>query len=84
MNPRKKDENGWNCLHHACSYCENLEVIKYFIEELKMDPGEKVENDEKDEKEGFNCLHLASRSNHNVEVVKYLVRERGMDPKEKT
>lgn len=66
-------------LIYICEFDPNLEVIKYLIKNLNMDPMNCYNSDN-----NFNCLMFASRSNPNLEVIKYLIKVRNMDPHKKT
>jgi hypothetical protein len=61
-----------NCLGLACQANTNLTLIKYLIEEYKMDT--KHVNHDND-----NCLGLACQKNTNLTVIKYLIEEHKMD-----
>lgn len=60
-----KDTNGWNALMFACAFNQNLEVVKYLVEQ-------RIYMNLLDVKKR-NCLQLACSSNQNVKVIKYLV-----------
>jgi hypothetical protein len=64
----------WNCLQLACNYNPNPCIVKYLIDEFKMDPyQEKLSGCFAD-----NCLVIACERN-NYNIVKYFVEEYGMD-----
>jgi ankyrin repeat protein len=62
------DELGNNCLMIACYINRNIAVIKYLVEETKMDL-------EYCNIRSENCLTLACRNNTNLEIIKYLIEE---------
>jgi hypothetical protein len=65
-------DNNDNCLTMACWQNTNLPVIKYLIEECKMDVNHiNRDND--------NCLALACWKNNNLTVIKYLIEDCKMD-----
>lgn len=67
-----KNQHGNNCLIIACMYNNNLELVKYLIEEINMDPCSR--------NIGYrNCLSVAIRSyKKNLEIIKYLTSK--VDP----
>jgi hypothetical protein len=56
----------YTCLCAACKYNDKIEVVKYLIEVIGMDPYFRISFG------GANCLILASMSNKNEEIIKYL------------
>jgi hypothetical protein len=68
---RNTDSNN-NCLTLACRFDINLEVIKYLIEEHKM-------NINHIDYYGVNCLGSACRWNTNLAIIKYLIEEHKMN-----
>jgi ankyrin repeat protein len=61
-----------NCLLDACYENKSLNVIKYLIEELKMDINYTNSNND-------NCLRYSCLNNDNIEIIKYLIEECKMD-----
>jgi NADH:ubiquinone oxidoreductase subunit E len=61
-----------NCLILACWRNINLPLIKYLIEECKMDVNHINYT-------GENCLTMACMKNTNLQVIKYLIEERKMN-----
>lgn len=66
-----KNEAGNNCLMIACMCNGNLDVIKYLINDIKMDTKQR-NND------GLDCLLFAAE-NPNLEIIKYLINDQKMD-----
>ena len=66
MNIHTVNKTNNNCLIHACSKNQNIDIIKYLIEECKMDTScvNSFGND---------CLMLAMVNNQNIEIIKYLI-----------
>ena len=71
MDPYKTDNNGWTPIHIA-AMCGHLDVVRYLVEEVKIDPDNSA-ND------GFTSIWLAARNGH-FELVRYLVEEANADP----
>jgi hypothetical protein len=55
-----------------CGINTNLEIIKYLIENQKMNINHTNNN-------GNNCLTLACRENTNLEIIRYLIEDQKMD-----
>jgi hypothetical protein len=55
-----------------CGINTNLEIIKYLIEDLKIDTYNTKNNYD-------NCLTLASRENTNLEIIRYLIENQKMN-----
>jgi hypothetical protein len=68
---RNTDKND-NCLTLACCQITNLAVIKYLIEECKMNINHVNYSIN-------NCLGLACQENTNLAIIKYLIEEHKMD-----
>jgi ankyrin repeat protein len=64
-----------NYLHYA-SRCGQLNIVKYFIQDIGMDPYVKASF-------GQNTLQHAAECGH-LNVVKFLIQDIGMDPYDKT
>lgn len=64
FNSQMDDEH--NCLFAACKYNNRLEMIKYLIEDIGMDPHEKFRYND------CTCFQVACESNSNMEIIKYL------------
>jgi hypothetical protein len=60
------------CFLLVCWKNTNLEIIKYLIEDLKMDVNHMDKNKN-------NCLTLACRGNTNLEIIKYLIENLKMN-----
>jgi ankyrin repeat protein len=57
------------CLLKVCGFNNNLERIKYFIDDLKMDIS-------KTDRYGYNCLMYACYENENSDIIKYLIEDK--------
>lgn len=62
-----------SCLHAACEH-NDLDMIKYLIDLVQLDPMHKT-----NDYHGNNCLLSACRNNPNIDVIKYLINEIKMD-----
>jgi hypothetical protein len=60
------------CFLLVCWKNTNLKIIKYLIEDLKMDVNHT-------NRYGSNCLMLACRGNTNPEIIRYLIEDQKMD-----
>jgi hypothetical protein len=69
MNTTCIDKNGNNCLLLACGNNNNLDIIKYLIEDVRMDCH--YLNYLED-----NCLTTACWENTNLEIIKYLIEDK--------
>ena len=63
-----KNAEGESCYQHL-AFNKNMDVIKYFIEEKKIDFYEKSKN-------GNTFIHLAFKNNENIEMIKYFVESK--------
>ncbi len=63
---------GNTCLGYACMCNDNLEVIKYLIENIKMNQNHR-------NNEGKTYLHIACIEKNNLEAIRYLIEEQHMD-----
>ncbi len=73
MDPMVTNNLGYTCLFFACMFNQNVEIIKYLIEEI----GIKYDQLDIDQN---NILALACQCNLNLDVIKYLV-SLGLDPR---
>ena len=61
-----------NCLFLACGKNSNPEIIKYLIDEYKININDKYQNN-------YNILFYAAIANKNIEILKTLVNDYKMD-----
>ena len=62
--PFSEDDNGYSVLHYACT-SGNLDLVKYFIREWRLDPLKKSANS------GETPLDISSREEHST-IIEYL------------
>src|ERR1700730_10342870 len=72
MSKNNKYKNENYLLLFSCSYYENINTIKYLIENRTHDINF-IDDD------GRNCLLLACRDNNNLEIIKYLIENYKFD-----
>lgn len=66
FNPNEEDINLWNSLHYACSG-NNLETVKYLIENQEMNPSKKSHDGD--------CLEIACHYTANPLIIEYLLNK---------
>src|SRR5438552_3723465 len=66
------DAYGNNCLLLQCSNYENIEIVRYLIEEQKIDINYK-------NNKSRNCFQVAYKYNDNIKIIKYFIEEQKMD-----
>lgn len=65
--------NNETILHYHCRLEEpSINIIKYCINELEIDPDELIN--------GYNCLHNVLYTSQNIDVIKFLIEDAKMSP----